>query len=1083
MNHRRPDPSWRGGSGALAGVVLLLASNAGATAYVVSSTADAGSGSLRQAIVDANAHPGIDEIRFALGASKTIKPLAPLPVITGATDLNGTSQAGYAGVPLVEIDGSSAGSQTVGLTITAALSKVRGLAINRFASDGIRIDASAVAVTGCRIGTDRVGTVARGNGGSGIRIAGGLNVIGGLVASERNLVSGNGGAGIRVASGSRNRIRGNDVGTNATGNAAIPNASDGISVASADNDIGEPIAGGDNLASGNIGYGVVIGAAGASRVRNNVIGLERAGVLTVANRSSGVVVSGPDAVIGGTAALERNVISGNEDIGVILAPESTGTVVLGNRIGTDAAGSDGRGNRVGVKVLATGVTVGGTGSGAGNLISGNGDGVDLTTLASGVLVAGNVIGLNATGTAAVPNGFGVRVFGALNTIGVPGAGNVIAGNTYSGIFLWKAAATGNVIQANRIGVAADGVSAFPNSSIGVRLDEAPDNLVGGTGPGEGNVIAYNGDAGVAVEAASDDSVLGNSIFGNAFAGIELGAAGPTANDPLDADLGLGGNREQNFPELVAATAVGGQVTVDVRLRTTPQREFRVELFGNDDCGTSGLGTAKSVLGHVDTTTAANGEAFLQAVLPAPAGTAYVSATATDLVTGDTSEIAPCIATGGTAPGSLSLASSFVQAYENAGYVRLTVVRSGGSSGPVTVQYAALDLPGVDPVFRAQAGADYVPVSGTLSFAGGEQLKSFDVPLLGDAIPEAFEEFAVVLSAPTGGATLGAWGGAHIELRNASPTQPVTWVSDAVGVEGDGAPASLVFTIRVDPHDQPINVGYWTEDASALAGADYAATSGSVAFALDEFEKTVAVPVLGNDLAEPDRVVNLYVDPDVGFVFDDRGQGIILDDDQPGAVPIVACPAGAAIVNPKIVLSGVDGGAGDERISASGRLVFAFGEPAGTTPLALGVRGAQVLVEDLGANGAPLLDLTGLAAAIPAGLPGVVACGTLDGWLMPSPDVSYKYVNRSNLLPGAGCASDSAQGLAVLNVTDKRVQRGTVNVSLRTRKRALALPIGPLRMTVVLGADAGAGLAGRCATHTFAPGDCRLLPLGTRFVCK
>lgn len=204
MNHPGQLLARPFGRGALAlvGVVLLLASDAGAAVYLVSSSADAGPGSLRQAILDANAHAGIDEIRFALGANKTIKPLSPLPAITGTTDLNGTSQPGYAGVPLVEIDGASAG-QAAGLTVSSALSKIRGLVINRFAGDGIRIEASAVLVTGCRIGTDKSGSVARGNGGAGIRISGGLNVIGGLSGSERNLVSGNAGTGIEIVSGSR----------------------------------------------------------------------------------------------------------------------------------------------------------------------------------------------------------------------------------------------------------------------------------------------------------------------------------------------------------------------------------------------------------------------------------------------------------------------------------------------------------------------------------------------------------------------------------------------------------------------------------------------------------------------------------------------------------------------------------------------------------------------------------------------------------------------------------------------------------------------------------------------------------------
>ena len=124
--------------------------------FTVTTTADAGPGSLREAILAANAQAGLDSILFAIpGAGPhTISPLSPLPALTGPTVINGTSQPGYAGTPLIEIEGSSAGGGAIGLPIQGGASSVRALAINRFTTGIDMTVAGGNAVMASRIGTE-----------------------------------------------------------------------------------------------------------------------------------------------------------------------------------------------------------------------------------------------------------------------------------------------------------------------------------------------------------------------------------------------------------------------------------------------------------------------------------------------------------------------------------------------------------------------------------------------------------------------------------------------------------------------------------------------------------------------------------------------------------------------------------------------------------------------------------------------------------------------------------------------------------------------------------------------------------------
>ncbi len=184
--------------------------------FHVSNTNAAGPGSLRQAILEANEHPGVDTITFGIDSGyQTIAPLVALPVITDAVIIDATTQPGYAGAPLIEIWGLAAGPSVNGLTLAADNSTIKGLVVNLFDGNGILITGSGNTIENTYIGTDISGTIAVPNALNGIEIVGGFNnTIGGTAAGAANIIAFNDGRGILVDAGTNNAIRANSIHSN-----------------------------------------------------------------------------------------------------------------------------------------------------------------------------------------------------------------------------------------------------------------------------------------------------------------------------------------------------------------------------------------------------------------------------------------------------------------------------------------------------------------------------------------------------------------------------------------------------------------------------------------------------------------------------------------------------------------------------------------------------------------------------------------------------------------------------------------------------------------------------------------------------
>jgi CSLREA domain-containing protein len=552
-------------------------------------------------------------------------------------DVNGTLDVGNSNQGVSIFGGTD--NNTVGGTVAGARNVISG---NN--NDGVLIaDAGTTGniVQGNRIGTNAAGTAAVANL-RGIELASSASsAIGGAVAGAGNLISGNL-AGITINASNNNTIEGNRIGTDVSGTLDLGNLQHGVEViAGASNNVIGGAAGAGNVISGNDQYGVNVIGAGTSnnRVVGNIIGLDLNGDADLGNTQMGVSVGqGATANIVGEAG-NRNVISGNDQHGVFLTDAGTNNNrVQNNYIGLDITGTLARPNGIdGVRLdaggAATGNIIGGTSAGLGNVISGNvGSGIHVINQMASMLIAGNLVGTSAAGTAAIGNGqHGVEISAgsAGNTVGGPSAAerNVLSGNAGQGVRIDGPSTNNNVVAGNRIGTNAAGTAGIGNASGGIAItNSAANNTIGG--PIGGNLIAFNtgGDGvNVAAGAGTGNGILGNSIHTNTGLGIDLLNNGVTSNDLGDGDSGP--NNLQNFPALSGAMSVGGNVHVAGSLNSAASTTYRIEFFANS---VAIVDEGERFLGAVSVGTDTNGNVAFGATFVASVSPGeFITATATD----------------------------------------------------------------------------------------------------------------------------------------------------------------------------------------------------------------------------------------------------------------------------------------------------------------------------------------------------------------------------------------------------------------------------------------------------------------------
>ena len=587
-------------------MLAALAGEARATNFYVTNTNDAGAGSLRQAILSANATAGQDSIQFAIGlpagAVATITPLTPLPDITEAVSLLGYTQAGsskntlatgFDAVLRVRLSGASAGSGTSGLAIKAAGVTVDGLIIDGFGGSAVRVQSgaptSSVIITGSVLGKG-YGTLPLTGNTRGVSVEGVPNVrLGGVVAEDRNLIA------------------------------------------------------------GNQQEGVLVSGAGATNtaIHRNRIGLNDSG--TAESNRYGVRVTGGSVAIGSHTGLDGNVIAASTEADVQIEGASF-FGIYGNRIGTDEAGLANRGSTVGILVIgatlgAIGVPGAPTATGR-NIVVASSRAIELRQ-SSGVTVTNNYVCRNASGQAIGTCGVGIRL--------QDGGGDTIGGTYLS---MGSRFGQGNVVANCGIGLEVRGrlkwtveANTFEDNGVGVLVDSSSDGVIGSEfdtalGASLGNTIRRNGAGsgsprgGILVLNSTRIAILRNSISDNTPIGIDLGGDGETFNDKHDADVGP--NNLQNYPALFRVT-VGSTTQVEGMLASLPSRSYRLQFFRSASLNASGRAEGQFYLGELTVTTDAQDHAFWTATLPPIDVGFIVTATATLLdgtTATDTSEFSP-----------------------------------------------------------------------------------------------------------------------------------------------------------------------------------------------------------------------------------------------------------------------------------------------------------------------------------------------------------------------------------------------------------------------------------------------------------
>jgi hypothetical protein len=493
--------------------------------WLVTTTALEGNGSLAWAIQQAQAHHGADTVQFAIPLSDAgYKPTRGtweinmrkpfVDFVDDSTFIDGTSQGRNIGetnpdgLEIVLLGWFPYPGEVPPFMIRSAYNKITGLTISRFRSEHIYIigkDAHDNVIQNCYIGMDADGMQGypnKWNAGIQIREGAHHNLVGGRNAQERNILGSFWYEAIECVTGAHhNRIIGNYIGVDKTGTGVIGvgwnryQSAPGVKGVGIDslfsaiylrfgsyaNEVGGVLPGEGNVicAAGRSGIEVKNRYSDDNIIRGNYIGVGADGETAIPNNEYGIALSlvteavGPGGtVIGGISPGAGNVISGNSGDGIHIRGNSQNTVIQGNKIGTNAAGTRLIVNGQNGIYLGTGAYRGfpnHTTIGPGNVIIASIPDSGKTLIGSvkceGVetsynCITGNTIGCNQSGTisTAYNSGIIIRNGAHHNTIG---PANVIADNKKHGIFIHSRGALANTITQNSI---------YGNSSKAISLE-------------------------------------------------------------------------------------------------------------------------------------------------------------------------------------------------------------------------------------------------------------------------------------------------------------------------------------------------------------------------------------------------------------------------------------------------------------------------------------------------------------------------------------------------------------------------------------------------------------------------------------
>ncbi|HEY0073452.1 MAG TPA: Calx-beta domain-containing protein [Abditibacteriaceae bacterium] len=630
---------------------------------------------------------------------------------------------------------------------------------------------------------------------------------------------------------------------------------------------------------------------------NNAVLLIEINGANAGENSNGLVLLAMHSIIRGL------VINRFGDTGIRMESDpSAHNLIEGNFIGTDAGGTRALGNKNGILIDANPRNlIGGTRPQARNLISGNRENGIVTgnfTFGLGTFenrIEGNYIGTNRHGLAALGNRNGVALIDSTDLTALggaqPGAGNLISGNRI-GVLLQEGRTVANKVQGNIIGADRSGLLPVPNTYCGVEADmqsyysRDSGNLIGGTEPGEGNIIAFNGSVGVLVSTGESVRIRGNSFYNNGVLAINFnafneGTAVPTPNDEADMDSDGGPNGLQNHPTITSANYQDGRLVVSGRLKSTPSTKFALDFFEAGAPNKAGHYEAKRYLNSILLTTDSDGLALFSVDL-GESGSQHITATATNeqedtFEFGSTSEISPAF----SIPPGFRFAVNELRIKENIGQAQIIVERST-TTGAATVDFEFTSG-------TAQDDVDFIAYPNgrsTVSFADGEKSATIPLSIINDTLDEPLESINMRLTNPSSG--YGFYTPAatrlFIEDDDASPAVSINGISVT---EGNGGSANATFTVTLSKVSaQTIQVSATTYNGSARAPQDYGTTSVRLIFLPGERTKTFSVPVQGDTLNEPTELFYVVLSAPVNAVIGNgRGRGVIVDNDEMPRVSI------------------------------------------------------------------------------------------------------------------------------------------------------------------------------------------------------
>lgn len=785
------------------------------TTFIVTTAADNGDnvnptpGSLRAAILGANSTAGTDGISFAIGSGlQTIQPTAQLPTITEAVIIDGTTQPGFAGAPLIELDGSMTTGKQALIVNSTGPTTIRGLIINRFGSGAITLSGGGGhLVAGNYIGTDNTGTAVlpNPNNGVGISITSPNNTIGGLTPADRNVVSGNrvqnGSLGIDVFGGNAvgNKIIGNYIGTDVTGMFSLGQVNSGIRLANAHgNIVGGATVAERNVISGNF-VNVDVVSSYDNKIQGNYLG-------ATANGSGGLTgqygvfieVDSHDNLFGGVNAGEGNLIPSNISRGFVVTGASPNNAILGNSITASS---------ISIDLGFNGVTANDNGATPS-------DPSDADT---------------------GPNN--LQNFPVLNSVAANGSNTVVEGTlrseaskTYRIELFSNTACNGSGFGGGRFFVAATNTSTDATGNANFNFTIPTASITG---------IIFTA---TATDPANNTSELSQckSTAAAAAGTIQFGSASLIVN-------------ESTGQAVATVTRTGGSAgAVSVHYATSNGAAPTADPVGDYTAKSGQLDfadgeTAKTITIVLTNDSVSEPTEDFNITLSAPTGGAVLGPQQViNVVIGD--------------DDTPTIAINDVQVAEgNSGTTNATFTISlqRPTFQVVTVNYAT------DTIGTATSGGDYQATAGTVTFAIGETSKPVTVLINGDTTPEPNETFVVKLS-NNSGVAIGDFSGTGTILDDDGPANAVQFNQSSYSVQEDQTSVAITVT-RSGDTSSAATVDYATADKTAGQLTDYTIAIGTLRFAAGEVSKTFVVLVNEDNYVEGNEQFDVTLSNPTGGV--------------------------------------------------------------------------------------------------------------------------------------------------------------------------------------------------------------------------